>query len=380
MIKRAQILADSQKYSCFLWGPRQVGKSTLLKQIFPKAKIYDLLLASEYQRLINDVGLIRQELLAANDHRYPVIIDEVQKCPALLDEVQWLIVNHSFRFILCGSSARKLKQTGANLLGGRAVRYELFPLVSAEIPNFDLLKALNHGLIPLHYLNEQPMVLAQAYIGTYLKEEIAAEALTRNLPSFARFLESAAFSNGEMVVYKNIASDCGVSAPTVKEYFQILEDTLLGRFCPVFQKKPKRKVILSPKFYYFDVGVANFLLKRGRIEWGGENFGKPFEHFIYMELCAYSHYSAKQFSVAYWRTTSDIEVDFILGDHQVALEVKGVTQVQDKHLRGLKAFNEEYTVKQSIVVSLDLAPRLCGKILVLPWKDFLARLWAGEIV
>jgi predicted AAA+ superfamily ATPase len=207
-----------------------------------------------------------------------------------------------------------------------------------------------------------------------------AEAKIRNVSSFSGFLESAAFSNGEMVNYSNIASECGISATTVKEYFQILIDTLTGRFVPSFQKKPKRRVILAPKFYYFDLGIANYLLKRGQIEPGSEAFGKAFEHFIYQEIYAHSHYSGMDYPVYYWRTASQIEIDFVLGDHEVAVEVKATDNANPRHLKGLKSFAEEYAVKKSILVSNDPLPRKIGDVLILPWKDFLQQLWAGAII
>jgi predicted AAA+ superfamily ATPase len=367
--------------SCFLWGARQTGKSTLLKELFPKSPKYDLLLSSEFGRLQVNPSLMLQELLAEPPGNEPVIIDEVQKIPQLLDDVQWLIVNKNIQFILCGSNARKLKRSGANLLGGRALRFELFPLVYPEIPDFDLSRAVNHGLIPRHYLSKHPDLLLESYVGEYLKEEIAAEALTRNIPAFSRFLEAAAFSNGDIVVYKNIASECGVSAPTVKEYFDILVDTLIGSFVPSFQKRPKRRVVQAPRFYYFDVGLANFLLKRKHIVPKSEAFGKAFEHFIYQELVAHSHYSGVKYPISYWHTTSDLEVDFILGDHEVALEIKGVEQITGHHLKGIKAFQEEYTIKKAILVSLDPKPRQFDNgITVLPWEHFLNKLWSGELI
>lgn len=266
------------------------------------------------------------------------------------------------------------------MLGGRALRYELYPLIYKEIPDFDLRRALNHGLLPRHYLSDNPEKLISAYIGSYLRDEIMAEAKIRNITLFSRFLEAAAFSNGEIVNYTNIATECGVSAPTIKEYFQILEDTLIGRFLPSYQKKPKRRIILAPKFYYFDVGIANYLLKRKSIEPGSEVFGKAFEHFIYHEIYAYSGYSGLEFPISYWRTTSQIEVDFILGNHQVAIEVKGTRQVNPRHLKGLKSFAEEYNVQKLILVSNDPLPRQSGNVSILPWKVFLDKLWAGEII
>lgn len=383
MIKRLQKLAGLGKESCFLWGARQTGKSTLLKQLFPEAMYYDLLLSDEFERLNRQPQTMRQEILAAAGkyQKKPiVIIDEVQKVPALLDEAQWLIVNHGIQFILCGSSARKLKRAEGNLLGGRAVRFELYPFVYKEIPNFDLMKALNGGLLPRHYLSERPRQLIHAYIGDYLQQEIAAEALTRNIPAFGKFLESAAFSNGEIINYRNIASECGISAPTVKEYFQILEDTLIANFIPSYQKRPKRRVIQSPKFYFFDLGIANFLLKRGEVRYKSELFGRVFEHFIFQELIARSHYSGINYSISYWRTASQIEVDFVLGDHEVIIEVKVVDFANTNHCRNLKAFQEEYKVKKSVVVSLDPRPRLLDSVNILPWNIFLDDLWAGKII
>lgn len=379
MFKRIQTLKGRGRGSCFLWGARQTGKSTLLQGLFPDSSRYDLLLSDEYRRLQTRPSLLREELLAEPPGDRPVVVDEVQKVPELLDEIQWLIVNRGVRFVLCGSSARKLKRSGANLLGGRALRCELFPLVYPEIPDFDLLRALNRGLLPRHYQAEDPRGMMEAYVGDYLKEEIAAEALTRNVPAFGRFLEAAAFSNGEIVHYQNIAAECGVSAPTVKQYFQILEDTLIARLVPAFRKRPKRRVIQSPRFYFFDLSLANFLLKRGEIVPRSEAFGKVFEHFIQQELAAHSHYSGARYPISYWRTASQLEVDFVLGDHEVAVEAKATERVAPQHLRGLKAFREEYKTRRSIVVSLDSRPRVVDGIDILPWETFLRRLWSGDI-
>ena len=365
--------------STFLWGARQTGKSTLLKKLYPEALYFDLLLSAEYERFLRNPSLLR-EILAGTGSSFPVIIDEIQRIPSLLNEVHWLIVNRNIQFILSGSSPRNILRSGGNLLGGRAMRYELYPLVSAEIPDFDLIAALNKGLFPRHYLAANPAKLLSAYIGSYLRDEIINEAKIRNIPSFSRFLEAAAFSNGEMVNYSNIAADCGVSSPTIKEYFQILEDTMTGRFLQSFQKKPKRRVITAPKFYYFDVGIAGFLLKRGMIEKGSEAFGKAFEHLIYQEIFAHSHYSDKNYPVSYWRTASQIEVDFILGNHEVAVEVKSTNMVNPHHIKGLKSFAEEYRVKKLLVISTDPYPRKIGDVTILPWKLFLEQLWAGEII
>lgn len=379
MFLRKQLFEGSGNESLFLWGARQTGKSTLLTKLFPKAIWFDLLKSDVFERYQNSPVQFREAILASPPETI-VIVDEIQKIPSLLNEIHWLIVHHQTRFILSGSSPRKIIRSGANLLGGRALRYELYPLIYVEIPDFDLQRALNNGLLPRHYVSDNSKKLISAYIGSYLRDEIIAEAKIRNISAFTKFLEAAAFSNGEMVNYTNIASECGVSSTTVKEYFQILEDTLIGRFLPSFQKKPKRRVILAPKFYYFDVGIANYLLKRGQIEVGSEAFGSAFEHFIYQELYAHSNYSARDYAISYWRTTSQLEVDFILGDHEVAVEVKGTNNIQTRHLKGLKSFSEEYTVKKLIVVSNDPRARIIGDVTVLPWEQFLQQLWEGKII
>jgi predicted AAA+ superfamily ATPase len=379
MYLRKQNFKGVGNESTFLWGARQTGKSTLLKNLFSDAPYFDLLLSSEYERFIRNPSLLR-EILINPGLELPVIMDEIQRIPSLLNEVQWLIVNRNIRFILSGSSPRKILRAGGNLLGGRALRYELYPLISVEIPDFNLLKALNSGLLPRHYMSTNSDKLLSAYIGSYLRDEIITEAKIRNITSFSRFLEAAAFSNGEMVNYSNIATDCGVSSPTIKEYFRILEDTMTGRFLQSYQKKPKRRVITSPKFFYFDVGIAGYLLKRGKLEVGSESFGKAFEHFIFQEIFAHSHYSDKNYQVCYWRTTSQLEVDFILGDHEVAVEVKSTNMVNPRHLKGLKSFAEEYQVKKLIVVSTDPYPRKVGNVTILPWRIFLEQLWADEII
>ncbi len=379
MFQRLQTFKGQRDESAFLWGARQTGKSTLLKMLYPEAPYFDLLLADVFNRFLANPSLLR-EIIETDPGSSPVIVDEIQRLPSLLNEIQWLIVNRNRRFILSGSSPRKIVRSGGNLLGGRALRYELYPLIYREIPDFDLIRALNNGLLPRHYMSKNPEKLISAYIGSYLRDEIMAEARIRNISSFSRFLEAAAFSNGEIVNYSNIAAECGVSPPTVREYFQILEDTLIGRFLPSFQKKPKRRVILSPKFYYFDVGIASKLIKRGVVTYGSEAFGQAFEHYIYHEIYAHSHYSDINYPVYYWRTTSQIEVDFILGDLDAAVEVKATSAANDNHLRGLRSFAEEYNVRKLILVCNDPYPRKSGKIEILPWREFLDRLWSGEIV
>jgi len=380
MFKRKQLFVDLENESMFFWGARQTGKSTLLKYLFPQALFFDLLLSDEYEKFLKNPSHLREIYLANPSEIKLIVIDEIQRIPNLLNEVHWLMSNHQVQFILSGSSPRKILRNGTNLLGGRALRYELYPLISQEIPDFDLLKALNHGLLPRHYIAAKPQKMIAAYIGNYLKDEIAAEAKIRNLQTFSKFLEAAAFSNGEMVNYSNIATDCGISSPTVKEYFQILEETLIGRFLPSYQKKPKRRVILAPKFYFFDIGIVNHLLKRGEIKTGSESFGQAFEHYIYHEIYTHSKYSGLEYDISYWRTTSQIEIDFVLGNHEVAVEVKASDNISARHVKGLKEFAKEYEVTQLILVCNEKLPRLLDNVLILPMQIFIQKLWAGEIM
>lgn len=379
MYSRILTLVDSRNDTVFLWGARQTGKSTLLKKLFPDCRYYDLLKGEVFERLYRRPELLREELLACEENEL-IIIDEVQKVPQLLDEVHWLMTNHNLRFILCGSSARKLKRSGANLLGGRAIRNVLFPLVSTEIPDFDLEKAINHGMLPRHYRAANPLKRIQAYVGDYLKEEIRAEALTRNLSTFGRFLEIAAISCGEMLNYNNIASECGVSAPTIKEYFTILEDTMIGYMVPSYKKVMKRRLIQAPRFYYFDVGITNHLLQKRNLKQGSPEYGKAFKQFIIQELFAYASYMAIEPGLSYWRTASGYEVDAVLGDARVAIEIKSSQEIHSHHLKGLKAFAEEHSGSRTIVVSNERNKRIMGKIEVFPVEEFLRKLWKGSII
>lgn len=378
MLSRVINFSDLGDESCFLWGARQTGKSTLLGIRFPKARYIDLLKSDEFERYNRRPSLLREELGLLPTGEL-VIIDEIQKLPALLDEVHWLMTNHELRFILSGSSARKLKRSGANLLGGRAVRKNLYPLVSAEIPEFDLVKACNHGTLPRHYLASSAAKRIQAYVGDYLQEEIKAEALTRNLSVFTRFMEIAALSNGEIVNYQNIASECGVSSPTIKEYFSILEETLIGYLVPAFSKKVKRRVIQSPRFYYFDTGITNHLLKRTEVRPGSPEFGHTLEHFIILELIAYIGYSDAIQVLSYWRTTTGYEVDAVIGSAELAIEINSSEEVQSHHLKGLRAFSEEFPHARLIIVSLDKYPRRVNGIEIYPVSQFLAMLWERKL-
>lgn len=374
-----------KQQSAFLWGARKTGKTTYLKGHFPDSIVYDFLKTDLFIEISKNPALLRERLLVSDKAKLnqPIILDEVQKVPQVLDEVHWLIENKGLRFILCGSSARKLKKSHINLLGGRVWRYEMFPLVSAEIKNVDLLRALNHGLIPSHYLqsDEDCRKSLQAYAQDYLKEEVFAEGLTRNIPAFSRFFEAFGYSHGELTNYSNIARDCGVDSKTVKEYYQILIDTLLAVRIEPFKKRQSRNVITkAAKYYLFDVGLAGCLTKRHIEQAKGMEFGKAFEHFLLMEMVAYRSYSGSDFSINFWRTKTGLEVDFVLGQGDVAIEIKGASRIDNTDLNGLDAFIEAHSPKKSIVVCNEKEKRVHGKIEILPWADFLRELWSGKII
>lgn len=380
MFTRRLPLPSTPTESFFLWGSRQTGKSTLLRSSYPDAVWIDLLKADEFRRYMESPERLREEL-RPDDRRRFVVVDEIQKVPALLDEIHWLIENRGQQFALCGSSARKVKRGHANLLGGRALRYELHGLVSAELGReFDLDRILNHGYLPRHYLGARPRQLLNAYVSDYLKEEIAAEGLVRNLPAFSSFLRVAALSDAELVNFSNVARECGVSGPTVKAYFEILEDTLLGRWLPAYTHRPKRRVISSPKFYFADVGVVNHLARRGALEPGGELYGHAFENWVFHELTTYNHYSGALADLGYWRLASGIEVDFIVNRMELAVEAKSARKITSDHLSGLRHLRSDHPeVSHRVLVCLEPKERTTDDgIRVLPAASFCRRLWAGE--
>lgn len=371
------------RQSAFLWGPRKTGKSTYLKKQFPDSVRYDFLDTDLFLEFSRRPALLRERLLAKNEEhlKHPIILDEVQKIPAILDEVHGLIENKGLRFILCGSSARKLKRGKANLLGGRAWRFELFPLVSDEVEDPSLVKILNQGMIPSHYLENHYQKTLKAYIRDYLKEEVFDEGLTRNIPAFSRFFDAMGYSHGELTNYSNIARDCGVDSKTVKEYYQILVDTLLGQMVEPFKRRQNRQIISrTPKFYLFDVGVAGVLTNRRIEQEKGVSFGKAFEHFICMEMTAHRSYGDLDYDINFWRTKSGLEVDFILGGGEVAIEVKGTDRLDNRELRPLKAFIQEFSPNKALVVCNEREERVIDQIRIIPWRQFLSELWAGLII
>lgn len=381
MFKRSLALPPPNTETFFLWGPRQTGKSTLLREAYPQAVWIDLLRADDYRRYLQRPELLRAELGGATERRQ-VVIDEVQKVPALLDEAHWLHENAGIHFALCGSSARKVRRGQANLLGGRAVRYELHGLIAAELgQEFELERLLNHGYLPRIYQSDRPQRLLAAYVGDYLKEEVAAEGLVRNLPVFSEFLNIASLSDTELVNFSTIARECGVSSPTIRGHFQILEDTLLGRWLPAYRKRPKRRVIGAPKFYFSDVGIVNFLARRGALSPGSELFGKAFENWVFHELCAHNAYSEAFATLSHWRLASGVEVDFIVDDMALAIEAKSARKATSDHLKGLRQLREDHpSVRERILVCLEPKEyKTADGIWVMPAKDFCLRLQAGDL-
>ena len=361
--------------SCFLFGPRQTGKSWLIRETLKGYRTYNLLDSETYLKLNRSPSRLREE--CSPDDRI-VIVDEIQKLPTLLDEIHLLIEERGIHFLLTGSSARKLRRGGVNLLGGRARTKYLHPFVMAELKeHFDLQRALNNGLLPSIYFSEQPGEDLKSYVGTYLKEEIAAEGLTRNVPAFSRFLEIAALCSGDMVNFTKISNDAQVARSTVQEYFQILKDTLLAYEVPAWRKSKKRKAIGTSKFYLFDTGVTRFLQNRDCVKERSPEFGELFEAYMFHELKTYADYHGLD-EIYYWRSVSGYEVDFILG-WELAIEVKATKTVGKDDLKGLRALKEEGSFKKYVLVCLEKETRHIEGIEVIFWKDFLKKLWNNEL-
>ena len=383
MFKRNLVLPTSGSETFFLWGPRQAGKSTLLKHRYPACRWIDLLKSDEFRRYATRPELLRQEFEAAPpDPGRQIIIDEVQKVPALLDEVHWMMENLGLHFALCGSSARKVRRGAANLLGGRALRYELRGMAAGELASaFNLDRILNTGYLPRVYRSARPRPLLDAYVADYVKEEIAAEGLVRNLPAFSGFLDAAALSDTEPVNFSNVARECGVSSRTVRSYFDILEDTLLGRWVPAWRKRRKRRLAAAAKFYFSDVGVVNRLARRGRLKRGSELYGKAFENWVHHELAAWVAYTGFDGDLTHWRLPSGVEVDFVLGGMELAVEAKASAVIGRHHLRGLRSLVTEEDPGRRVIVCLEPRPRRTRDgIDVLPAETFVEWLWEGGLV
>lgn len=366
--------------SLFLFGPRQTGKSSFIKNQLMNndiAMFWTLLDGRLRLKVLADPSILRQEVEVRNLRDCIIIIDEIQKCPELLDEVHFLIEERNIRFLLTGSSARKLRNSGVNLLGGRATQRHFHPFNFAEIgnhPNYNLSYIFEHGLLPSMFLSSDIEEDLSAYVDTYLTEEIAAEGFSRNIPNFARFLTVASVSNSQLINYTNIASDSQVPVQTVKQWFQVLEDTLLGYQVESFTNTKKRKAITTSKFYFFDIGIARALRNIPAPKENTTEFGEYFEHLICMELKSWIDYKHPRSKLTYWRSNSNMEVDFCV-DEEIAIEVKSSSNVTEKHLKGLKALREEGIFKRYVVVCQEEHPRITDGIEILPWKYFFEELW-----
>lgn len=381
-------LALPSSHSAFLWGARKTGKSTYLKETFPQATFIDLLKTDVFQRYVNRPYLLREEIMALPTQAFshPIILDEVQKIPALLDEVHWMLENKdNIQFILCGSSVRRLKQSGSNLLGGRAWRTQFFPLCFPELGKLEWVKMMNHGLLPAHYLSSYPRKFLSAYIYDYLLPEIHMEANLRSSQGFTRFLDVLGMAQGELLNYTNISRDCGVAAKTVKTYFEILVDMYLGYFLYPFTQRRGRELIKeTPKFYLMDLGLSHFLKKYKFTEFKGVEAGRAFEHYIFLELTAHKLLNDLDHSLNFWRTKDGIhEVDFVLNEGQVAIECKISTPVERRDVKSLLFFGETYKATLH-VVSLEARKRLMmvegQEITIWPIEDFLQALWENTLL
>jgi predicted AAA+ superfamily ATPase len=362
-----------EKRSHFLLGPRQTGKTFLIRHSLKGARVYDLLDTSIYLALSHRPERISQELTPQDR---VVVIDEIQRLPELLNEVHRLIEDRGIRFLLTGSSARKLRRGGVNLLGGRARTKYLHPLTYRELGSrFDLVRAVERGSLPSVYFSDDPRADLRAYAGSYLQQEIVAEGVTRNIPAFSRFLRVAALCNGTIVNFTNLANDAQVARTTVYEYFEILKDTLVLHELPAWRKSKKRKPLASSKYYFFDVGVVAALQGR-EFRPGTPEFGEAFETYFMHELLSYGDYVSGE-PLSYWRSTSGFEVDFIIGDH-TAVELKAKENLSPRDVKPLLALAEEKNLKRYLCVSLEPRPRKIEGVTALPFREFLDKLWSGE--
>lgn len=370
------------KKSHFLFGPRSTGKSTAIgQQLGKKAVIVNLLRSSVQSTLLKNPEELEGIIDAAIDSNTSmVVIDEIQKVPALLDEVHRLIEERNFRFLLSGSSARKLKASGVNLLGGRAWISNMFPLTTEELKeNFKLEHFLRYGGLPHVYTSSFPQDELEAYITTYLNEEIKMEGLVRKIPAFLEFLRLAALTNTQLLNFSTIASDTGVSATTIKEYYGILEDTLMGRLLQPWAKSTKRKAVATAKFYFFDTGVAHTLAETKTLDRNSDLYGQSFEQWIFMELSAYLSYRNRKEKLRFWRSQDRHEVDFTIGD-EVAIEVKSTKKINRDDFLGINALREEGIFKAFFIVSSDPVDIVRDGVHCLNWKTFLRRLWADQVL
>lgn len=377
-----RLLALPKRGSTFLFGPRQTGKSTLVRSLLPAASwTVDLLQHDTFLRFVKDPSQFRIEVAArVRDRVQTVFVDEVQKIPPLLDEIHGLIESTDVRFILTGSSARKLKRGGANLLAGRAATRNLHPLTITEMGDgFDLDRVLRLGTLPAAVVGDEDAAreMLSSYAETYLREEIQAEGVVRSLGGFARFLEIAASQSGDILNAAAVASDAGVAARTVREYFQILEDTLIGFRLEPWRRSPRARMIGHPRFYLFDTGVTNALNRRLFQTPDPQRAGRLFEQWVVNECMRVVDYSLPETRIFYWRTHHGAEVDVLFerhGELRLAVEIKSRATITGADLSGLRSFAEAHPDVPRVIVARVPEPFEVDGVTVLPWRRFFAEL------
>jgi len=368
----SRLIESPKDKSFFLFGPRGTGKTTWVKSKFPGALYLDLLEAELFNDLLANPQ--RLEKLIPEHFKDWVIIDEVQRIPELLNEVHRLIEKCKYKFILTGSSARKIRRKGVNLLAGRALSYHLYPLTVYELgKDYDFSRSLDYGQLPSVYTEKNPKAYLESYVKTYLEEEIQHEGFTRNLGAFTRFLETASFSQGSILNVSSVARECGIERKVVENYFTILEDLLIAYKIPVFTKKAKRRLVAHPKFYFFDVGLYRTLRPTGPLDLPEEIGGHAFETLFLQELIAINNYLELGYKIFYWTTSNNMEVDFVLyGEKGIkAFEVKRTGKISNSMLRGLKAFKRDYPDAKAYFIYGGERYFHEGEIEVLPIKDAL---------
>lgn len=375
MFKRLLNIPLKTRKSFFLFGPRGVGKTTWLKQNLPDALFLNLLKSDAYNRLAANPGFIRQ-MIPPNYNGW-IIIDEIQRIPELLNEVHDLIESEKHIFILTGSSARKLREKGVNLLAGRALTYYMHPVTTIEQEGeFNITKSLYLGNLPARFSEHDPQKYLKDYVQAYIREEVLQEGLTRNIGHFTRFLETASFSQASIVNTSEIARETGIERSLAENYFSIVEDLLIGTRLPVFTRKAKRKMISHQKYYYFDSGVFRAIRPKGPLDSDSEMNGPAMETLVFQELRAINDYMECDYQIYFWRTKNGLEVDFILYGPKglIAVEVKSSPHVHPKNLRGLKEFKKDYPVAKCFLFYGGDTPLYFDDIHVLPIAQALKNL------
>lgn len=370
-----RLIKPPQDKSFFLFGPRGTGKTTWVRNGYPDAVYIDLLEARLFNGLLADPE--RLENFIPKNYNGWIIIDEVQRIPELLNEVHRLIEKNKYRFILTGSSARKIRRKGVNLLAGRALSYQLYPLTALELSgDFKLDHSLRYGHLPCVYTEKDPKGYLESYVKTYLEEEIQQERLTRNLGAFSRFLEAASFSQGGVLNISSVARDCGVDRKIVENYFTILEDLLIAYRVPVFTKRAKRRIVAHPKFYYFDIGLYRTLRPAGPLDMPEAIEGHILETLFLQEVTAINSYYRLGYNIFYWMTSNQMEVDFILYGNKgmLAFEIKRTAKISSSMFSGLKAFKKDYPGASAYFIYGGERVMREGGIEILPIKDVLMKL------